>query len=820
VVMRPDGTQIITHPDGSVITQTLGPDPRWGMLDPILTSLTVRMPSGLTQTITKSRTVTLANANDPMTLQTLTDRVGVNGQVTTRAYNASTRTATETTAGGRSSSITLDAHGDVAQVVQATGIAAIIFTHDSAGRVTRVAQGSQLWNYTYDALNRLTSRTDAAGNLIQYGYDLAGRLTTLVLPGGATYSYSYDADGNRTQVTMPNGSVHSLTSTLLDQTASYTPPGNASYTWSYDLDRALTAQTLPGGRAIANTFDAGGRVTGENYAEAALLYAYAPSDPTSRVSTIQRTPLGGPAQDLLFTYNGELVSRMTVNGAAAAQYDYIYDNRFLPTSLRLVSSPVTVTLPLTWDADRLPTGYGPFTLTRGGPGGALSRVSDGTLNLTLGYDTLARISSSANTVATTQAYSSQLTYGNRGLITRKVETVSGTAHTYDYAYDPTGQLLSVTRDGTVVEQYTYDGNGNRTSRRIGAGPVETATYDPQDRVQQQGSVTYAFNNDGLLTGRGSDTFTYGAKGELLQTTVGGQTITYVYDGLGRQVARTDSTGTHEYFYANIGSLFEVTAMRSPTGTFTFFYYDERGFLIGLERGGSRYYVATDQVGTPRVVSNAAGQAVKVLEYDTFGALVSDSNPAFELPVGFAGGLEDRTTGLVRFGFRDYDPAAGRWTARDPVFYGGGQSNLYVYVSNNPVSLRDPEGLWCISATAYAGVGGGGTFCKGDDGWSVCAEVGLGAGGSVGVSTGGTEQNGTQIEAELSAGCGPLGAGVGCTFDECGLGCKAKADVGPVEVDSSGEVTVSKGTTNALDIAGKLKCSVGGKIAGKACVKVP
>jgi len=434
--------------------------------------------------------------------------------------------------------------------------------------------------------------------------------------------------------------------------------------------------------------------------------------------------------------------------------------------------------------------------------------------MTLGYDTLARINASTGTVSSTQVYAAQLTYGNTGLITRKVETVGGTAHTFDYAYDATGELLSVIRDGTIVEQYTYDANRNRASRRLGGGPVENATYDSQDRLQQQGTVAYAFNSDGLLTGRGSDTFSYGAEGELLQATVGGQTITYAYDGMGRQVARTDSTGTREYFYANVGAISEVTAMRSPTGTFTYCYYDERGFLIGLDRGGSRYYVATDQVGTPRVVSNSAGQAVKVLEYDTFGTLLSDSNPTFELPVGYAGGLEDRATGLVHFGWRDYDPPAGRWVARDPAFYGGRQANMYSYVSNNPVSLRDPQGLWCISATAYAGFGGGGQFCKDDDGWSLCAEVGLGVGGSIGAGTGGTEQNGTEIAGELSAGCGPFGAGVGCTFDECGLGCKGGVNLGPVGIDSSGDVSVSQGTTNPANIGGKLNCSIGGKIAGR------
>jgi RHS repeat-associated protein len=53
----------------------------------------------------------------------------------------------------------------------------------------------------------------------------------------------------------------------------------------------------------------------------------------------------------------------------------------------------------------------------------------------------------------------------------------------------------------------------------------------------------------------------------------------------------------------------------------------------------------------------------------------DSNPGFQ-PFGFAGGLYDRDTGLVRFGARDYDAETGRWTARDPILFAGGQGNLY------------------------------------------------------------------------------------------------------------------------------------------------
>ncbi|MBI2566652.1 MAG: DUF4157 domain-containing protein, partial [Candidatus Schekmanbacteria bacterium] len=73
----------------------------------------------------------------------------------------------------------------------------------------------------------------------------------------------------------------------------------------------------------------------------------------------------------------------------------------------------------------------------------------------------------------------------------------------------------------------------------------------------------------------------------------------------------------------------------------------------------------------------------------------DTNPGFQ-PFGFAGGLYDPDTGLVRFAARDYDAEVGRWTARDPILFQGGQVNLFVYVRNDPVNLTDPWGLEGLS----------------------------------------------------------------------------------------------------------------------------
>ena len=87
-------------------------------------------------------------------------------------------------------------------------------------------------------------------------------------------------------------------------------------------------------------------------------------------------------------------------------------------------------------------------------------------------------------------------------------------------------------------------------------------------------------------------------------------------------------------------------------------------------------------------------AVKEIVYDSFGNITEDSNESFKIPLGFAGGLQDRETGLVHFGYREYDPFIGRWTSKDPIGFNGGDSNLYGYVLNDPVNLVDPEGtVW-------------------------------------------------------------------------------------------------------------------------------
>jgi RHS repeat-associated protein len=109
------------------------------------------------------------------------------------------------------------------------------------------------------------------------------------------------------------------------------------------------------------------------------------------------------------------------------------------------------------------------------------------------------------------------------------------------------------------------------------------------------------------------------------------------------------------------------------------------------RGSETYRLVTDPLGSVRLVVRVSdGQVQQRLDYSAFGRVLFDSNPGFQ-PFGYAGGLWEPQTGLVRFGARDYDPEVGRWTAKDPIGFSGGDTNLYGYVVQDPVNLIDPSG---------------------------------------------------------------------------------------------------------------------------------
>jgi len=123
-----------------------------------------------------------------------------------------------------------------------------------------------------------------------------------------------------------------------------------------------------------------------------------------------------------------------------------------------------------------------------------------------------------------------------------------------------------------------------------------------------------------------------------------------------------------------------------------FNYADGRLPISMLRGGSTYYMMYDQAGSLRLIVDSTGNIIKKrIDYDSFGNIINDTNPAFTVPFGFAGGLHDRDTGLVRFGARDFDPTIGRWTAKDPIDFAVGTiledvATAGLGITDDPVSL--------------------------------------------------------------------------------------------------------------------------------------
>jgi len=91
-----------------------------------------------------------------------------------------------------------------------------------------------------------------------------------------------------------------------------------------------------------------------------------------------------------------------------------------------------------------------------------------------------------------------ITHDAAGRVAQRSETLGGTTHTSTYGYDPDGQLLEVDTDGVAAKRYTYDVNGNRTSRQLGAASAVAAGYDTQDRLLSVGATAYGFDAEGML----------------------------------------------------------------------------------------------------------------------------------------------------------------------------------------------------------------------------------------------------------------------------------------------------------------------------------
>ncbi len=400
-------------------------------------------------------------------------------------------------------------------------------------------------------------------------------------------------------------------------------------------------------------------------------------------------------QQIAYTYDGSLTTRADWTGLISGSVAYTYDNGFRISQIHYAGQ----SLALTYDDDGLPVGAGSISITRNAANGLVEEIEDGDFSVAYTRNAYGEVATATAVHGATTLYVVGTTYDDLGRIAQKTETIGENTRVWSYQYDSVGRLIEVKRDSAVVESYEYDNTGNRisvTNTLTGVSlDSEDFSYDDDNKLLAAGTTAYGYDDDGRLHQmvQGGDTTTchYNTDGTLASVDLPDERqISYEHDHLGRRVSRSiDGVRTHAWLY---GEGLTPLAEYDGTGSLRTIYIHAGGSTpVKMIRSGATYRIVSDHLGSPRIVMDSAGTVVKQIDYDSFGNVVNDTNPAFDLVFGFASGITDPEHELVRFVYRDYQPSIGRWTAKDPIFFKGGL-NLYGYVSNNPVCRVDRKGL--------------------------------------------------------------------------------------------------------------------------------
>lgn len=715
---REDGTIINANP--IIRTElSVAEDPRFGYLNKVPSSLVTKM-DGISNTTTYSHSV--SGFAGLFSYGSLTDTQTVSGRTTTNVFNKSAMTNTTTSHEGAVLSVKLDSN-ELPIEVKVGNDTKTDLTYDSYGRLTNTIQGTKdSTTFAYNTAGFVQSITNALSEITSFTYDLAGRVLTKTLPDLRVISYSYDDNGNLVSVTPPSRPSHGLILNVKELLDTYSPPtltglSVKNTTYAYNQDKQLTQITRPDSAVINFTYN----VTTGLLTTLGL--------PTGNYSYTYKT--GAPMLDVVsspddfnntFSWYGRNVKSdaqkqiSTGNLFGKVTFSYDVDHRLSARTIQGRSGATTYTQNYTYNNDSQPTQIGDMTYAYSYPSGRLSTTTLGKISDSRTYDTYGKLATYTAIYTPTSGspstlYSYTLTRDNLHRITSKSETLLGVTDVYTYSYDSAGRLTQVLKNSAAYSSYTYDNNSNRTSGTT-AGVAFTATYDDQDRILTYNTRSFTYNANGDLsqiqwTPTTSSSYVYDAIGSLKQVTLtGGDVLAYKYDGMNRRIRKLEnSTFKSQYFYEN-GE--RIAAHVNNSGVI------QKEYVYGVEHVNSpdymvassvKYRILKDHLGSPRLVVDVSnGTVSQRMDYNELGEVINDTNQGFQ-HYGFAGGIYDGQSKLVKFGARDYDPRFGRWLAKDPIRFDGEDTNLYGYVLQDPVNFVDPDGEEAIAIGVGLGIVG-------------------------------------------------------------------------------------------------------------------
>jgi len=402
---------------------------------------------------------------------------------------------------------------------------------------------------------------------------------------------------------------------------------------------------------------------------------------------------------LTYAYNGGLLTSETLSGEVEGSVSFGYDNHFRANSITVNGS----TIEYSYDDDGSLTTAGDLTFIKNTDNGVLESTTLGDMSTNFTYSSFGEMDSFIAKYTDTEYFKTLYTRDKLGRITQKTETIEGATNTYVYEYDVAGRLDKVYKDTVKISDYKYDENGNRLTSND--SPLALLSdYDDQDRLLYEpvSDTTYAYNAHGDLETKtdseGKTSYNYDELGNLISVTLpSSAVIDYTIDGRNRRVAKkVDGVVAYRFIYQD--QLNPIAKVDADGNLIERYVYGSKGNIPDyIIRDGEKYSIVSDHLGSPRLVVKVSdGSVVQKINYNEFGVMTNKFTAlGFDkIPFGFAGGIYDVHTKLVRFGARDYSAKTGRWTAKDPIgFTSGDGENFYAYVMNDPINYLDPLGLW-------------------------------------------------------------------------------------------------------------------------------
>ena len=564
------------------------------------------------------------------------------GQVTTTTYPATGQT-------GSGRSYVLDSYLYVGGFPLAQAlynesgalVKTVATSYDQEGEVLSTSGTTDAAQFTYDAAYRVLTAKDGNGGITAYSYDSVGNLAAEELPGGDTFTFpSYDPAHH-----------------LLQQVDANLVTTNYTYTSAGKLPYSIDAPSDPSVHATFG-YDTYGRLNSVVDANGVRTASY---DDAGNVTGEVTTYSGIPAQTIAYGFfpDGTRASMTTPAGT----FTYDYDATGRPAS---VTNPYSETTLWTYtdrgDMLKQTQSNGATASYAHNPLGLVTNVNLGGIHhagLVFGgiqYDGADDVLGASLTTTIPWTYSPGfVTYSYDGLQRLTQETSTYLGYSLNHGYDSNsnlttfrGSTLSYNGKGELSGTgYAFDANGNPTTYN-----GSSLTFDADDRLTAYGSaLTMGYRADGLRAWKQSS----GAK------------TYFLYDG-DTLLCELDSSGNVVRTYTNGAD----------------------GLVSSNTSSGSIFY-AFDFRGATVQRLNSSGYQVSGHWSDAYGAdLFPQADPCSGFGSQF-GYYHDSETGLVYLQNRYYDPATGRFLNRDPIGLSGGM-NRYGFVSGNPVSGADPNGL--------------------------------------------------------------------------------------------------------------------------------